>query len=63
LDVGAEAVEDLDGQAAWIGCGLEHERRDGPDENCPGNPACAVAADVTGDLAAAGGVADVDGPL
>ena len=60
-DAGAEPVEDLDRQAAGIGGGLEHERRDGADEDGLGDALGAVAADVAGDFAAAGGMADVDG--
>ena len=63
MDAGAfaEAVEDLDRQAAGVGVGLQHQRRDGADQHRLGDPAGAVTGDVAGDLAAAGGVADVDG--
>ena len=61
---GAEAVEDVDRQAARIGGGLEHQRRHGVEEHGLGDASLgasrAVAADVAGDLAAAGRVADVD---
>jgi hypothetical protein len=58
----AEAVEYFDGRAAGIGLGLDHERGDGADQHGLGDPALrlAMAGDVAGDFAAAGGVADVD---
>jgi hypothetical protein len=60
---GADAVENFQGQAAGIGFGLEHERRDGADEDGFGDAGGAVAADVAGDFAAAGGVADHGGAV
>ena len=60
LDVGAESIEDFHGKAGGVGGSLEHQRRDCADEDGLGDAAGAVAADVAGDLAAAGGVAHVD---
>jgi hypothetical protein len=58
----AEAVEHLDRQAARIGRRLHHDRRHGADQHQLGDAApLAVAGDVARRLAAAGGVADVDG--
>ena len=48
----AEAVEDLDRQATWIGVGLQHQRRHGADEHRLRHPAGTVPGDVAGDLAA-----------
>ena len=59
-DGGADLVEDLDRQAAGIGGRLQHQRRDRADQHGLGDALRAVAADVAGDFAAAGGVADVD---
>ena len=53
----------VDRQAAGIGCRLQHQRRDGADQHGLGHALRAVAADVAGDFAAAGRVADVDGVL
>ncbi len=60
---GADLVERLPGQAEGIGSRLEHQRRDGGNEHGLGHARRAVSADVPGHLAAAGGVADVDGVL
>ena len=59
-DAGPDAVEHLDRQPAGVGRRLQHQRRDGADQHRLGDPLGAVAADVAGHLAAAGGVADVD---
>ena len=59
-DAGADLVEHLDRQAAGIGRRLQHQRRDRADQHGLGDRAGAVAADVAGDFAAAGRVADVD---
>src|SRR5262245_16997894 len=58
-----QAIQNLDGHAARIGCSLDHKRRYGPDQHQLGDAAVllAVAGDVPGRFAAAGGVADVDG--
>ena len=63
LDAGSQLIEHLDRQAAGIGGGLQHERRDRTDEHGFGDALGAVAADVAGDFAAAGGMADMDGAL
>src|SRR3546814_15470053 len=55
---GAEAVEDVDRQAAGVSLGLQHERRHGADQHRLGDALGAVAADVAGHLAAAGRMAD-----
>jgi hypothetical protein len=55
------SVEDLLGQAARVGVGLEHQSWNGADQHGLGDPAFAVPGDVVGHFAAAGGVADVDG--
>src|SRR6266487_4192415 len=60
LDGGAELVERVDGKAARVGGRLEHERRYRADQHRLGHALGAVAADVTRDLAAARGMADVD---
>ena len=57
---GAELVERLHRQAAGIGGRLQHQRRHRADQHGLGDTLRAVAADVAGDFAAAGGVADVD---
>src|SRR5262245_39310788 len=58
-----QAIQNLDGHATRIGGRLDHKRRYGPDQRQLGDPAVllAVAGDVPGRFAAAGGVADVDG--
>src|SRR5262245_66662095 len=62
-ELGAEAVEHLDRQAAWIGLRLDHDWRYGSDQHQLRNSALtlAVAGDVVRRLAAAGGMADVNG--
>ena len=60
LDAGSQLIEHLDRQAAGIGGGFQHERRDRTDEHGFGDALGAVAADVAGDFAAAGGMADMD---
>ena len=57
----AQTVEHLDRQTARIGWCLYHDRRHGTDEHQLGDAALAVAGDIAGRLAAAGGVANVDG--
>jgi hypothetical protein len=57
---GPELVEGLDRRAAGVGRRLEHEWRDRADEHGLGHAGGAVPADVARDLAAAGGMADVD---
>jgi hypothetical protein len=63
LHAGAQLIEDLERSAGGIGRRLQHQRRDGADQHCPGNPLSAVAADVAGDLASAGRMSDVNGIL
>src|ERR1019366_2995568 len=60
LNIGAQAVEDVYRQAGRIGCGLEHERRNGADEDRLGDALGSVPANVAGDLPAPRGVADGD---
>ena len=55
VDLGANVVEGGQGQA------VPQERGDGTDEDSLGDAFGAVVADVAGDFAAAGGVADEDG--
>ena len=62
-EAGAKTVEDGHREAFGVLVGLQHERRDGADEDGLGDAAGAVAAEVAGDFAAAGGVADHDGVL
>ena len=59
-DAGADLVEHLDRHAAGIGRRLQHQRRHGADQHRLGDALRAVAADIAGDFAAAGGVADMD---
>ena len=59
-DAGADLVEHLDRQAAGIGGRLQHQRRHRADQHGLGHAFRAVATDIAGDFAAAGGVADVD---
>ena len=59
-DAGADLVERFHRQAAGIGGRLQHQRRHRADQHGLGHALRAVAADVAGDFAAAGGVADVD---
>ena len=63
MDAGADFVEHVDRQAAGIGRRLQHQRRHGRDQHRLGHALRAVAADVAGDLATAGGEADQDGVL
>src|SRR5947209_4933320 len=53
-----DLVERLDGQAARIGLCLEHQWRYRTHQHSPGEARGAVATDVAGHLAAAGGMAD-----
>ena len=53
-------IEDFHRQAAGIGRRLQHQRRDCADQHSLGHALGAVAADVAGDFAAAGRVADMD---
>jgi hypothetical protein len=55
-----DAVEDIDRQTAGIGRRLQHQRRDCTDQNRLRDALRAVAANVAGDFAAVGGVADMD---
>ncbi len=55
---GAELIEHLNGQAAWIGFRLEHQRGYRAHQHGLGQTRGAVAADVASHLAAAGGMAD-----
>jgi hypothetical protein len=57
----ADLVERLHRQAAGIGRRLQHQRRDGGDQRGLGHPLRAVAADIAGHFAPAGGEADEDG--
>ena len=59
--LGLEVVEDALRQAARVGVGLQHERRHGTDQDRFRHAALAVPRDVVHDLAATGGVADMDG--
>ncbi len=57
-DASADLVERLDGQAARIGLRLEHQWRHRAHQHGLGNARGAVAADISGHLAATGGMAD-----
>jgi hypothetical protein len=57
---GPQAVEDFHRKAFRVGVGLEHQRRDRAEQYGLSYPGGAVAADVAGDFAAAGGMADQD---
>ena len=59
-DASADLVECLQRQAAGIGRRLQHQRRHRGDQHGLGHPFGAVTADIAGDFAAAGGVANVD---
>ena len=61
----AEAVEHLDGQAFRVGRGLQHQRRHGGNQHRLGDAAggLAMLGHIARDLAAAGGMADMDGIL
>ncbi len=61
MHAGPQPVEHRDRRAAGVGWRLEHQRRHGRDQHGLGHPLGAVVADVAGDFAAAGGMADVDG--
>ena len=54
----ADAVEYLDRQSAGIARRPQHQRRHRADQDELGDPSAAMAADIAGDLAAAGGMAD-----
>jgi hypothetical protein len=56
----ADAIEHIDRQTTGICRRLQHQRWNGADQNRLRYSFCAVATDVTGNFAAAGGVADVD---
>ena len=58
-----EIVEHFLGKAARIGRRLHHQRRHRADDRRLGHPALAVPRQITHHLAAAGGMADVDGVL
>src|SRR6202012_4806651 len=57
----ADSVHDFLRDAVRIFIGLHKKGRDGADQDRLGHAAFAVFGDVTGDFAAAGGMADVDG--
>jgi len=59
-DLYLESVEYVLGEAAGIGVGLHHQRRHRTDQDRLRHPALTVPGDVAHDLAAAGGVPDVD---
>ena len=61
--LGLQAVEHALGQAARVGVGLHHQRRHRADQHRLRHSALAVPGEVVHDLAATGGVADVDGVL
>ena len=63
LNAGAELIERPRAACRRIGRRLQHQRRHGADQHCLRHALGAVAADIAGDLAAAGRVADVDGVL
>jgi hypothetical protein len=54
-----ETVEHLDRQAARVLVGLDHDRRHRADQHRLGNASRAMAAEIMGDFAAAGGVSDM----
>ena len=54
-------VEHRDRRAARVGWRLQHQRRHSGDQHGLGHTLRAVAGNIAGDFAAAGGVADVDG--
>jgi hypothetical protein len=58
---GAKLIEVLEGQAARIGRRLQHQRRNGTDQNCFGHALCAVPTDVTRDFAPTRRVTNVNG--
>src|SRR5579859_2664849 len=58
---GTEAVEDLDRETARVGRGLDHDRRDGADQDRLGNTPLPVSRHVAGDFTATGRMPDVDG--
>src|SRR5580693_6747517 len=60
-DLVLPSVEDGFGQAAGVGVGLQHQRRNRADQYRPGHPAFAVPGDIVRHLAAACRVADVNG--
>ena len=59
--LGLQVVEHALRQAAGVGVGLHHERRHRTDQHGLRDAALAVPGDVVHDLAATGGVSDVDG--
>src|SRR5246127_919978 len=62
-DLRLKSVEDVLRQAPRIGRRLNHERRHRADQYGLGNATFAVARDVTRDLAAPGGMSNMDGVL
>ena len=58
-----KSVKDFLGQTARIGRRLHHQRRHGAQDRRLRHPALAVAGDIMHHLAAAGGMADVNGVL
>src|SRR6266851_4829108 len=63
LNAGAELVEHFDRRAAWIGWRLQHQRRDGADQHGLGYTLRTVPADITSNLPATRGMADMNGIL
>jgi hypothetical protein len=59
-DLLLQAVEDALRQPAGVGFGLHHQRWHRADQDGLGDPVLAVAGEVVSDLAAAGGMTDVD---
>jgi hypothetical protein len=55
-----QPVQDIFGQAARIGLGLDHQRRHRTDQHGPGYAALTVPGQVAHHFAATGGVTDVD---
>src|SRR5437764_1244128 len=60
-DLRLKAIEDILGKPSRIRGGLDHQRRHGTDKHSLGHATLAVTRQITHDLAATGGVADVDG--
>src|ERR1700677_267027 len=59
----ADPIEYFDGNAAWIFLRLDHDGWYGADQYRLGHATLAMACDITGDFATAGGMTDVDGIL
>ena len=58
-----DVIERLDRQSTGIGFGLEHQRRNRTDQYDLGDMLSTMAPDVAGNLGAAGGEANEEGPL